>query len=352
MQEKMLHQLAKTELHCHLDGSLSLNAIRQLAEMAQILLPACDEDLCKLVTAPAQTESLLDYLTVFDFIRPLLQTKEALKLAAYDVVAQAAKENVLYMEIRFAPELSRDQGLTALETVEAVLEGVREAEAEFGIVAKVLVCGLKQSVPEQTHAIFKEVVSLAQKGLAGFDFAGNEADFPTQALEEIIQETQNLGLPMTFHAGECGCVANVARAVQLGIPRIGHATALIKDRKVMEEFINSGATIEMCLTSNLQTGAAPSLADFPYQELYDLGANITINTDNRTVSATNLTKEYSLFVQYFGASKDDFYRFNQNAIRASFTTEAEKERLLKQLELAYDYDEVKRISRKDWERTR
>lgn len=335
MQEEMLHQLAKAELHCHLDGSLSLVAIRQLAEMAQIPLPVRDEDLVKLVTAPAQTESLLDYLTVFDFIRPLLQTKEALRLAAYDVAAQAAKENVLYMEIRFAPELSRDQGLTALETVEAVLEGLKQAEAEFGIVARVLVCGLKQSDPDQTRAIFKEVVSLAQKGLAGFDFAGNEADFPTQDLEEAIKATQDLGLPMTFHAGECGCVTNVAHALQLGIPRIGHATALIKDRKVMAEFVEAGATIEMCLTSNLQTGAAPSLADFPYQALYDLGAKITINTDNRTVSATNLTKEYCLFAQHFGTSKDDFYRFNQNAIRASFTTEAEKEKLLKQLEVAY-----------------
>ncbi|MGT2715366.1 adenosine deaminase [Streptococcus respiraculi] len=335
MQEKMLHKLAKTELHCHLDGSLSLGAIRQLAEMAQISLPDCDEDLQDLVTAPAQTESLLDYLTVFDFIRPLLQTKEALRLAAYDVAAQAAKENVLYMEIRFAPELSMDQGLTALETVEAVLEGIKQAEAAFGIVAKALVCGLKQSPKEETQAIFKEVARLAQKGLAGFDFAGNEADFPTEEMLDAIKEVQKLGLPMTFHAGECGCVANVAQAIQLGIPRIGHATALMKDRKVMKEFVEKGATIEMCLTSNLQTGAAQTLADFPYQALYDMGANITINTDNRMVSATNLTKEYSLFVQYFGTSKDDFYHFNQNAIRASFTTEAEKEKLLKQLEMAY-----------------
>ncbi|WP_242257899.1 adenosine deaminase [Streptococcus thoraltensis] len=335
MQEKIFHTLAKTELHCHLDGSLSLGAIRQLAGMAQISLPSHDEELRTLVTAPEQTESLLDYLTVFDFIRPLLQTKEALRLAAYDVAAQAAQENVLYMEIRFAPELSRDQGLTALETVEAVLEGIKEAEVEFGIVAKVLVCGLKQSPREETQDIFAEVASLAQKGLVGFDFAGNEADFPTKALEGAIKETQALGLPLTLHAGECGCVANVAHAIQLGISRIGHGTALLKDRKTMEEVVQSGTTIEMCLTSNLQTRAARTLADFPYQALYDLGANITINTDNRTVSDTNLTKEYALFAQHFGTSKADFYHFNQNAIRASFTSEKEKDELLKKLEQAY-----------------
>ncbi|MEX5398714.1 adenosine deaminase [Streptococcus sp. ZJ93] len=335
MQKNILQKLAKTELHCHLDGSLSFRAIRQLAKWADIALPESDEELQRLVTAPEKAESLLDYLTVFDVIRPLLQTKKALTLAAYDVAAQAAKENVLYMEIRFAPELSMDQGLSAVETVEAVLQGLEQAQNEFGIVSKVLVCGLKQSPVRQTQELFTEVVSLAKRGLVGFDFAGNESDFPTQTLEQAIKEIQELGLPLTFHAGECGCVANVAQAIQLGIPRIGHGTALMKDSKVMEEFVKAGATIEMCLTSNLQTGASPTLADFPYQALYDLGANITINTDNRTVSATNLTKEYALFVEHFGTTKEDFYRFNQNAIRASFTTEAEKESLLKQLAVAY-----------------
>lgn len=335
MDQKTLHQLAKTELHCHLDGSLSLGVIRQLADQAGVVLPASDEALRQLVTAPKKTESLMDYLTVFDFIRPLLQTKEALSLAAYDVATQAAQENVLYMEIRFAPELSMDKGLTALETVEAVLEGTKRAEAEYGIIAKVLVCGLKQSSSEQTQAIFENVVSLAQKGLVGFDFAGNEADFPTYVLEDCLKKAQELGLPFTFHAGECGCARNIAQAVALGISRIGHGTALINNRHLMEEIVQAGTTIEMCLTSNLQTGAAPTLEDFPFLALYELGANITINTDNRTVSDTNLTKEYRLFVEHFGVNKVDFYQFNQQAIRASFATEAEKTYLLEKLALAY-----------------
>ena len=139
------HSLAKTELHCHLDGSLSLPIIRQLAAMANIDLPASDEELKHHVTAPAHCENLLDYLEAFDYIRPLLQTKEALTLAAYDVAKQAALENVLYIEVRFAPELSMDQGLTVPETIDAVCEGLRQAQEEFGIVAKALVCGMRQS---------------------------------------------------------------------------------------------------------------------------------------------------------------------------------------------------------------
>lgn len=335
MKQIDLQQLAKVELHCHLDGSLSLATIRRLAEMADLALPENDMDLKDLVTAPARTESLMDYLKVFDVIRPLLQTKEALQLAAYDVASQAAAENVLYTEIRYAPELSMDQGLTALETLEAVLDGLEAARQDFGIVAKVLVCGLKQSPADMTQEIFQKVAVLSERGLAGFDFAGNEADYPTENLLETIQKTKQLGLPMTFHAGECGCVANICQALALGIKRIGHATALSGQADAIARFVEQGATVEMCLTSNLQTGAAKSLADFPYQELYDAGAKITINTDNRTVSDTNLTKEYGLFVQHFGTSRDDFYRFNQQAIHASFASQEEKQALLTALQLAY-----------------
>lgn len=335
MKQIDLQQLAKAELHCHLDGSLSLATIRRLAEMAGLALPENDTELKDLVTAPARTESLMDYLKVFDVIRPLLQTKEALQMAAYDVASQAAAENVLYIEIRYAPELSMDQGLTALETIEAVLDGLEAARKDFGIVAKVLVCGLKQSPADMTQEIFQKVAVLSERGLAGFDFAGNEADYPTENLLETIQKTKQLGLPMTFHAGECGCVTNICQALALGIKRIGHATALSSQADAIARFVEQGATVEMCLTSNLQTGAAKSLADFPYQELYDAGAKITINTDNRTVSDTNLTKEYGLFVQHFGTSRDDFYRFNQQAIHASFASQEEKQALLTALQLAY-----------------
>ncbi len=335
MKQIDLQQLAKAELHCHLDGSLSLATIRRLAEMAGLALPENDTELKDLVTAPARTESLMDYLKVFDVIRPLLQTKEALQMAAYDVASQAAAENVLYIEIRYAPELSMDQGLTALETIEAVLDGLEAARKDFGIVAKVLVCGLKQSPADMTQEIFQKVAVLSERGLAGFDFAGNEADYPTENLLETIQKTKQLGLPMTFHAGECGCVTNICQALALGIKRIGHATALSSQADAIARFVEQGATVEMCLTSNLQTGAAKSLADFPYQELYDAGAKITINTDNRTVSDTNLTKEYGLLVQHFGTSRDDFYRFNQQAIHASFASQEEKQALLTALQLAY-----------------
>ncbi|HEM3443612.1 TPA: adenosine deaminase [Streptococcus suis] len=330
-----VNELVKTELHCHLDGSLSLGVIRQLAQMAKITVPAEDEALRKLVSVHGKVDSLMAYLKLFDFVRPLLQTASALELAAYDLVRQAARDKIIYIEVRFAPELSTDQDLTILEAVSAVLVGLNRGQEDFGVVAKLLVCGLKQTKPNQTKELFSAIADLAPKGLVGFDFAGNEADYPTEELRDIIQFTQSLGYPMTFHAGECGCVTNVIQALELGIRRIGHGTALTRNPEAIQAFVNSGATLEMCLTSNLQTGAADSIEYFPYHELVEAGANITINTDNRTVSNTTLNREYQLFVEYFGTSKADFYRFNQNAIQASFASEEEKKVLLELLDQQY-----------------
>ncbi|HFH8977960.1 TPA: adenosine deaminase [Streptococcus agalactiae] len=336
MTQAVLKELAKAELHCHLDGSLSLPAIRKLANMADIILPSSDKELRKYVIAPAQTESLVDYLKTFEFIRPLLQTKEALRFAAYDVARQAALENVIYIEIRFAPELSMDKGLTASDTVLAVLEGLADAQKEFNIVARALVCGMRQSSHKTTKDIIKHIVDLAPKGLVGFDFAGDEFSYPTDSLVDLIQEVKRSGYPMTLHAGECGCAKHIADSLNLGIKRMGHVTALTGQRDLIKRFVEEDAVAEMCLTSNLQTKAASSIQSFPYQELYDGGGKITINTDNRTVSDTNLTKEYSLFVTYFGTKIEDFLVFNQNAVKASFTSDSEKDTLLHKLQENYD----------------
>lgn len=336
MTQAVLKELAKAELHCHLDGSLSLQAIRKLANMADIILPNSDKELRKYVIAPAQTESLVDYLKTFEFIRPLLQTKEALRFAAYDVARQAALENVIYIEIRFAPELSMDKGLTASDTVFAVLEGLADAQKEFNIVARALVCGMRQSSHKTTKEIIKHIVDLAPKGLVGFDFAGDEFSYPTDSLVDLIQEVKRSGYPMTLHAGECGCAKHIADSLNLGIKRMGHVTALTGQRALIKRFVEEDAVAEMCLTSNLQTKAASSIQSFPYQELYDAGGKITINTDNRTVSDTNLTKEYSLFVTYFGTKIEDFLVFNQNAVKASFTSDSEKDTLLHKLQENYD----------------
>ena len=332
------HRLAKTELHCHLDGSLSLPTIRQLAAMANIDLPASDEELKHHVTAPAHCENLLDYLEAFDYIRPLLQTKEALTLAAYDVAKQAALENVVYIEVRFAPELSMDQGLTVPETIDAVCEGLRQAQDEFGIVSKALVCGMRQSDQELTSRILAEANQVRDQDFVGFDFAGDEHHYPPQAIDALIQQVKSYNRPMTLHAGECHCPANVVQSMTYGIKRNGHVTLLADEPELLKEFVKNGVTGELCLTSNLQTKAAATVAGFPYLKMKEAQAHISINTDNRTVSDTDLTKEYTLYHRHFHTTPADFYQHNVDAIQASFASDEEKQELLTKLEKAYaDY---------------
>ena len=246
--------------------------------MANIDLPASDEELKHHVTAPAHCENLLDYLEAFDYIRPLLQTKEALTLAAYDVAKQAALENVVYIEVRFAPELSMDQGLTVPETIDAVCEGLRQAQDEFGIVAKVLVCGMRQSDQELTSRILAEANQVRDQDFVGFDFAGDEHHYPPQAIVALIQQVKSYNRPMTLHAGECHCPANVVQSMAYGIKRNGHVTLLEDEPELLKEFVKNGVTGELCLTSNLQTKAAATVADFPYLKMKEAQAHISINT--------------------------------------------------------------------------
>ena len=332
------HSLAKTELHCHLDGSLSLPTIRQLAAMANIDLPASDEELKHHVTAPAHCENLLDYLEAFDYIRPLLQTREALTLAAYDVAKQAALENVLYIEVRFAPELSMDQELSVPETIDAVCEGLRQAQDEFGITAKALVCGMRQSDQKLTSSILAEANQVTDQDFVGFDFAGDEHHYPPQGIDALIQQVKSYNRPMTLHAGECHCPANVVQSMAYGIKRNGHVTLLAYEPELLKEFVKNGVTGELCLTSNLQTKAAATVEDFPYLKMKEAQAHLSINTDNRTVSDTNLTKEYTLYHRHFHTTPADFYQHNVDAIQASFASDEEKQELLTKLEKAYaDY---------------
>ncbi|MFS1663855.1 adenosine deaminase [Streptococcus sp. zg-JUN1979] len=325
------HALAKTELHCHLDGSLAMSTIRQLAKMAAISLPQDDQELKAKISAAPECDDLMDYLKTFDFVRPLLQTKEALTLAAYDVARQAAKENVLYIEIRFAPELSMDEGLSVIDTIEAVLKGLQKAEAEFGITARAIACGMRQSPIEITKDIFEQLARLAPKGFVGFDFAGDEHGYPPQKLRELIEYLKTLGYPMTFHAGECGCPQHIADSINYGIKRLGHVTAINDQPDLIDLFVKEEVTAELCLTSNLQTKAAKTLADFPYLALDKAGARLSINTGNRTVSDTTLTREYRLFHEYFGVGVADFLRYNQMALDAAFIDQELREKLKAQL---------------------
>lgn len=331
-----LKALPKVELHCHLDGSLSLQAIRQLAKMASVELPTTDADLRKLVSVPDDVENLLDYLKRFDVILPLLQTAPALELAAYDVIQQCAAENVRYIEVRFAPDFSTEKELSIEGAIAAVIKGLHRARADFGVESGVLVCAMRQYPNDRSENMFRAARPFLGDGLVGGDFAGNEADFPTEEIEPAIKVAQQLKIPLTLHAGESHCVHNVMATLALGIRRFGHGVALGSHPDLQQQVSQAGGVLEMCLTSNLQTKAVVNIQDYPVQELLDNQVKITINTDNRTVSNTNLTHEYALWQENFGITKAQFQQFNLNAINAAFCSELVRQRVVAELETAYN----------------
>ena len=205
----------------------------------------------------------------------------------------------------------------------------------YDIQCGVLVCGMRQTAATRNAAIFQEAAPLLGDTLCGADFAGNEADYPTAVLTDSIALAQQLHLPLTLHAGECHCVHNITQALAMGITRIGHATALFGEPDAIHQFVQAGATAELCLTSNLQTKAALDLAHYPYHQLQQAGVKLTINTDNRTVSHTDLTHEYELVAKHFGTTVADFLAFNLNAAAASFQPANIRQALADRLQQEY-----------------
>lgn len=320
--------MPKVELHCHLDGSLSLSCIKQLANNMGHDLNMSDDEILKRAQAPETTQSLLEYLERFDFVLPLLQSYVNLEMAAYDVVRQAAEDNVKYIEIRFAPGQHLEKNLELEEAVEAVIAGVSRAEEDFDIIANVLICGLRQLPVERLEKLVPLFDEIDDEHLVGFDMAGDEVNYPQVKFKNLLDKVTCRGVQVTLHAGEClGCEQNIIDSVEMGATRLGHGIMTKELPDYQHVLLELGIVLEMAPTSNFQTKAIRHLEEYPFLELYKKGLHVTINTDNRTVSNTNLQKEYEKISEWYDFQVSDFERINHYAIDGAFISEEEKEAL-------------------------
>ncbi|SJZ66662.1 adenosine deaminase [Pilibacter termitis] len=327
ISKQIIAQMPKIELHCHLDGSISLETIHKLAKMENIPLPATLEEQQALFIAPEETKDLNEYLEKFHFIGRLLQTTAALELAAFDVVKQASYDNVKYIEVRFAPTLHTMKGLTLQEIVSAVVKGLKRGEVEFGVLSNALLCGMRHEPVENAIEVAKVAKSQLTHGVVGFDLAGNEVDFPPYAFEEAIKVAKDLDIPLTLHAGECHCGKNVYDAVVLGANRIGHGIALKDTPEYIEYIKENEIVLELAPTSNFQTKTVTSWEEYPFKKFLDLGLKVTINTDNRTVSNTTLNKEYAKLAEVYDLTLKDFYKVSCNGVFGAFVDDEVKKEL-------------------------
>jgi len=327
--------LPKVVLHDHLDGGLRPQTIIELAESAGHRLPATDpEALGRWFCDQANSGSLPVYLTTFDQTLAVMQTADNLARVAREAVIDLANDGVVHAELRFAPEQHTRGGLGMSQAVSAVLAGLSEGAQEATtagqpITTGLILCAMRQA--NNAPAVAELALAKRQTGVVGFDLAGPEAGFRPSLFVDTLRRLRLASFPVTLHAGEADAAASVAEAIHLGgAIRVGHGVRLIDDigdpldptaaqLGPLAHWVRDQAiALEMCPTSNLQTGAAKSYAAHPITALHRLGFTVTINCDNRLVSGTSMSAEMSHLVEQAGWELPDLAQATLNAASAAF----------------------------------
>jgi adenosine deaminase len=329
--EELLHALPKTDLHCHLDGSMRLKTILELAEEQKVKLPADNvEGLAKAIHMGQVCKSLEEYLVAFDVTLSVLQTAEALYRAAYELAVDAAAENVRYLEVRYSPALHLQKGLKMTTVIDSVLEGLRAAKRETGIKCGVIVCGIRHINPQTSMRLAELSVAYKNRGVIGFDLAGAEASFPAKDHKEAFQLILKNNVNCTAHAGEAFGPESIGQAIHyLGAHRIGHGTRLREDGDLLNYVNDHRIPLEVCPSSNVQTGAVPSLAAHPLKFYFDYGLRVTINTDNRLITDTTVTQELWLAHKELGLELEDLTTIIVSGFKSAFMPFREKQDMLR-----------------------
>src|SRR5512144_1557419 len=304
---EFFRQLPKTDLHVHLDGSLRLETILDLARIYKVELPSTDPaELRRAMNLGANCGSLVEYLKAFDVTLRVMQTEEGLYRTAYELAEDAARENVRYMEVRYAPMLHTRLGLRLTSVVEAVLAGLRAAHDSLGTEANVILCGIRNISPESSLEMAELAVAYKNRGVVGFDLAGAEYDHPAKHHLQAFQLVRDNNINVTIHAGEAYGPESIAQAIHIcGAHRIGHGCRLREDGDLLHYVNDHRITLECCPSSNVQTGAVRDLASHPLKLYKNLGLRVTVNTDNRLVTDTTVSRELWLCHTQMGLTLTD-----------------------------------------------
>ncbi len=333
-----ISDLPKVQLHDHLDGGLRPETIIELAADRGIDLPETDPDaLAKWFFRGADQGSLPKYLEGFAVTTSVMQDAQSLNRVAREHVENLAADGIVYGEVRFAPVLHLQQGLDVDAVLEAVLDGFASASKETGVDARVIVCSLRHMDPQVSLESAQAAVRFRDRGVVGFDLAGDESGHPPADHIEAFQFLRKSNFNITIHAGEAFGLSSIWQAIQhCGAHRIGHATRLVEDdtvpgdhRGTLGEYIlDHRIPLEMCLSSNLHTGAVQNLADHPFPRYLEEGYRVGLNVDNTLMSSTTLTREWQLAVDLFQLEIDDLERIAVNSMKGAFCEHSTRRRMI------------------------
>lgn len=325
-----INNLPKIELHCHLDGSLRVETVIELAKKENIQLDSYDYDYVKnLLTVEEDCDSLDEYLKRFDLPNEVLQTKENLRRASYELLEDAAKDNVKYIEVRFAPIFHIKKGLGLEEIIESVINGIRDAENKYDIKGNVIISCIRGLSLEHVYESIKAGEKYLGKGVVAIDLAASEKEDFAYEYIEAMKIAKEKGFRITIHAGETGFGKNVRDSINLlGAERIGHGVYIYNDEEAYKLVKDNGITLEMCPKSNIDTKAVNSYEDHPIYKYHKDNIKVNLSTDNRTVSNINLNEETSKLIETFKVNIDEYKEIYINSVSAAFCDDETKKMLL------------------------
>jgi adenosine deaminase len=325
-----LRSLPKVLLHEHLDGALRPETIIDLAKSSNYTgLPTSDPaQLAQWFHQGANQGSLAKYLEGFAHTIAVMQTEEALERVAYEQAEDLHRDGVIYFETRFAPIFHTQKGLSHQQVVAAVLKGLEHGRNDFGIASGLIICAMRKM--DVSLEMAELAVDFRSRGVVGFDLAGEEGGYPPKKHVEAFHYIQRENFNITIHAGEGFGKESIWQAIQYcGAHRIGHGTRLIDDIAVADSkaaklgdlaqyILDKRIPLEICLISNVHTGAARSLEEHPFKILYQAKFRLTLNTDNPLMSDTSMSKEFAAAADTFGLGLDDFEKLTINAMKSAF----------------------------------
>lgn len=344
--EEIVQRVPKVLLHDHLDGGLRPSTIIDLAkQIGYDRLPTDNPDkLAEWFHRGANKGNLVEYLQGFEHTCAVMQTKESLIRVAYEMMEDMRKDNVCYVETRFAPVFHSQKGLYPDQIVDAVLEGLEKGRNDFGVGYGLILCGMRNM--ENTLEIAELALNFRKKGVVGFDLAGEEGGYPPKKHIEAFQAIQRANFNITIHAGEAFGKESIWQAIQwCGAHRIGHGTRILDDLvtdingsvismgELAQYILDKRIPIEICLLSNVHTGAIDCIENHPFIKLYKNKFRVTINTDDRLMSDTTLTKEFLTAITYFNLNLEDVERITVNSMKSAFINYNER--------LKFIYDIIK-----------
>lgn len=322
-------KLPKIELHCHLDGSVRPSTIIELANMKNIDIPSKNiEEIKNMMVAPKDCKSLDEYLKRFELPGLIMQDEDSLERIAFELMEDASKENIVYIEIRFAPLLHINKGLNTKQVIESVLKGIKKAESIYDIKGNLILSCMRTMSVESSSDVIEAGKEYLNNGVVAVDLCSSENEQFCEKFEKPISLARSYGYRVTIHAGETGIGENVYDAITLlKAERIGHGVFIKDCEKAYNLVKENNVTLEMCPTSNLQTKAIKNIGNYPLNNFHKDGIKVSLNTDNRTVSDIDLTNEYNIIFNNFEMSENDYKTIYLNSVEASFADENIKNKL-------------------------